>query len=183
MRSHPVTFLMILFLFLPFSGMTQSKEYIVKHNGDTIYGKSIFVNYKFTRLKTTDGRKKIPTSEVHAVYQKNRKYLIYENPFVNQLLPYRVLADGEATLLFDDHSFLTLVDCLDFVVLEEELYPIDEYHLSDELWKEMASCDAFRKKYRAFKKERENKKLLVLNKKIRKKWAEMISFYNKNCGG
>jgi hypothetical protein len=167
------------FLLLLSGYCTAQNQYIVLHKGDTIRGKRIVVARKRTYIRTAEGKLRFPNNEVAVVQGRRHKFVVAENPFVNRYYPYRVTVDGKVKMLEDRANDLFIVKVLNFVVIEDKMYPIDRVYLSNEIWDILAGCKAFEEKYR----DRRQRNPFILNvTRQRKFWREMIAFYNAECG-
>lgn len=174
--------LAIAFLLLLNSPLWAQQEYLVLHNGDTIYSQSIVIVDKYTRVHTDTGRIKIPSQDIREIYKQMTKHLVIRNPFVDHWIMYRVELDGLITFVEDDRYRLSDVDCLHFVVMDGEAHPMVDYHLSNIVWSKMATCKAFEEKFKAYKDKNSKRKYLLRNLKTVNKWKEMVYYYNRFCG-
>lgn len=157
-------------------GLAQ-KDYLIKQSNDTLWGRSLSLTANKVRFQTENGTLRISDSEIKEFSFKKRKYLIIQNPFVDELVKCRVLADGPVKFLHDDQSVLTNVECLDYVLIHQSIYPVNRRYLSEEIWSILMKCNAFSGNYSNEKKDG----VLILNKKQRRIWTEMIRFYNSTC--
>lgn len=174
--------IILVLLFLPIFGSAQHQDYLILHKGDTIKGKYISLNSKYTRFRTDAGKIKMSTADVKEFYWKKNKYKVLEDPCEGGMSSYKVLIDGKVAFLFsggyEDY-------CPELLVIEDKIYPVlRKRHFSEDAWNILATCPAFREKYKDYFNERRNKTIIWewAYRKSRTKILEMISDYNKNCG-
>lgn len=180
MKKHITIFL----LFLPLFNFSQQLDYIVLHQSDTIYGKYVkgmndYIN-NYIRLRTDTGKIKIPTKDVKEIYWNKRKYWVYIDSCEGGWEKYEVVIEGIVSFLYLKGNYNGY--CEDMVVINNDIYPIKEYHLSDLVWNFLAKCSAFEEKYIDYYIQYANQKSLLRTRTKVYKWLEMISYYNTHCG-
>ncbi|HMO32260.1 MAG TPA: hypothetical protein PKE63_10965 [Lacibacter sp.] len=180
MNKHIV----IVLLFIPLLGSAQQQDYLVLHEGDTLYGKYINRNSinKTIHFRTDRGTIKLPTTDVKEFYWKSSKHRVYKDPCESGMSAYRVLIEGSVSFL---HSGGREDYCPDLILINDEIYPFKRRdHFSKEAWSRLSKCTAFEEKYTAYYNEHRNQTIVWewTYRKSRTKWLEMIRYFNANCG-
>jgi hypothetical protein len=175
------TYIFLLLMLVPLLNMAQG-DYLILHKGDTVYAKHIVVKSKTTRFRTDSGKEQLPTAEIKEIFQHSRKYWVYED-CEGDLDAFWVLIEGRASFLHSDGNHEGY--CPDAVVIDQKIYPIQKNsHFSAQAWNILAKCPLLEEKYGTYYQENRNN-IIIFHKRyreVRKKWMEIIRYYNRNCG-
>jgi hypothetical protein len=154
-------------------------DYILTEKGDTIYGKilkSYGIRETKIKIRTAEGERTILFQDI-SEYRKGGKEFMKVR-FVNQkgkTLVYhcRVMNQGEIRLLIETGNEVDEY----FALHNGQFYRLNRRHFSDEVWRIMSQCSAFRIKYQAYYDANKDKRFLFFPRQERV-WINMLNDYN-----